>query len=71
MIPTISVSVTSWRAPYFDLRFGLIVPHLVTWDPETGEFNQVEGPKRFATWDEADEAGRFLRKLEGLGKEDA
>jgi hypothetical protein len=50
----------TWRAPYFDLRSGLFVPQLVTWDPETGEFTSVEGPKGFETWEEAEEAGRFL-----------
>ena len=37
------------------------IPRLVTWDPETGEFTCVEGPKGFETWQEAEEAGRFLR----------
>ena len=41
---------------------------LIAWDPETGEFDQVEGPKGFATWAEAEEAGRFLKQLEGPGK---
>jgi hypothetical protein len=50
----------TWRAPYFDLASGLFVPQLVTWDPETGEFTSVEGPKGFAMWQEAEEAGRFL-----------
>ena len=50
----------AWRAPYFDLRSGLFVPQLVTWDSETGEFTRVEGPKGFPTWEEAEEAGRFL-----------
>ena len=36
----------------------------VTWDTKTGEFARVEGPKGFATWEEAEEAGRFLRNLE-------
>jgi len=31
-------------------------------DPETGEFMCVDGPKGFATWEEAEEAGRFLRR---------
>ena len=48
------------RAPYFDLRSGLFIPRVVTWDPATGEFTRVEGPKGFATWEEAEEAGRFL-----------
>lgn len=29
-------------------------------DPETDGFARVEGPRRFATWEEANEAGRFL-----------
>ena len=51
----------TWRTLYLDLRSGLFVPRLVTWDPETGEFACVEGPKGFATWEEAEMAGRFLR----------
>jgi hypothetical protein len=50
----------TWRAPYFDLASGLFVPQLITWGPETGEFTSVEGPKGFATWEETEEAGRFL-----------
>jgi hypothetical protein len=50
-----------WRAPYFDIATGLFVPQLVTSDPETGEFATVEGPKGFETWQEADEASRFIR----------
>jgi hypothetical protein len=37
------------------------VPQLIAWDPETGEFTSVEEAKGFATWQEAEEAGRFLR----------
>ena len=51
----------SWRAPYFDLHSGLIIPCVVTWDRETGEFTRVVGPRGFATWQEAEEAGRFFR----------
>jgi len=58
----------TWRAPFFDLASGLFFPQLVTWDPETGEFTSVEGPKGFETREEAEEAGRFLR---GAGKEGA
>ena len=47
----------TWRSPYLDLASGLFVPQFVTWDPETGEFTRVEGPKGFATWEEA---ARFL-----------
>jgi hypothetical protein len=60
MIAASSVRETSWRGPYLDLRTGLFVPRLVTWDPATGEFTSVDGPKGFATWEEAEEAGRFL-----------
>jgi len=54
----------SWCTLVLDLRSGLVVPRLVTWDPATGEFTSVDGPKGFATWEEADEAGRFLRSGE-------
>ena len=54
----------TWRSPYFDLRSGLFVPQLVAWNPEAGEFTSVEGPKGFATWEEAEEAGRFLRAVD-------
>jgi hypothetical protein len=56
----------SWPSTYFDLRFGLFIPCVVTWDPETGEFSRVEGPKGFETWEEAEEAGRFLKAKETL-----
>ena len=48
--------------PYFDVASGLFVPQLVAWDPESGEFTRVEGPRGFATWEEAEEAGRFLKQ---------
>jgi len=54
----------TWCAPSFDLRSGLFVPRFVIWDPETGEFTRLGGPRGFATWEEAEEAGRFLRQLE-------
>jgi len=38
---------------------------LFVWDPETGEFTSVEGPKGFATT----KAGRFLREPERLERE--
>lgn len=47
----------TWRAPYFDLRSGLFIPCVVTWDAEAGEFSRVEGPRGFATWEEAEEGG--------------
>jgi len=43
----------TWRSPYF-------VPCIIAWDPETGEFKSIEGPMGFSTWDEAEEADRFL-----------
>ncbi len=42
-----------WRTLVLDVRSGLFIPRLVTWDPETGKFTCVEGPKGFATWEEA------------------
>ncbi len=64
----------TWRGLYLDLRSGLFIPRLVTWDPETGEFTCVEGPKGFATWAEAEEAGRFLKNgrawIGGTGSSD-
>ena len=53
--------MTTWRTILLDIQTGLFIPRLVTWDLETGEFDHVEGPKGFATWEEADEASRFLR----------
>ena len=48
------------RAPYFDMRSGLWIPAVVTWNRETGLFARIEGPRGFETWREAEEAGRFL-----------
>lgn len=33
---------------------------MIAWDPETGRFTRVEGPDGFTTWQEAEEASRFL-----------
>jgi hypothetical protein len=73
MIAAISAHETSWRGLYLDLHSVFFIPRLVSWDPETGEFTCVDGPKGFETWEEAEEAGRFLnrRQLEGLGKGEA
>ena len=60
-IAAIDVRPMAWRPPYFDLASGLFVPQLATWDPETGEFTSLEGPKGFVTRQEAEEAGRSLR----------
>jgi hypothetical protein len=49
-----------WRTLFLEVRSGLFFPRLVVWDPQTGEFTCVEGPKGFATWEEADQAGKFL-----------
>ena len=43
----------TWRTLFLDLRTGFFIPRLVTWDPETGEFTCVDGPKDKAgplTW---------------------
>jgi hypothetical protein len=47
-------------APYFSLAVGEWIPYAFTWDPETGEFRGVEGPRGFDTYREAVEASRFL-----------
>jgi hypothetical protein len=52
----------TWRTLVFDVRSGLFIPHVVAWDPETGEFTCVHGPKGFETWGEAEEASRFLAR---------
>jgi hypothetical protein len=57
----------TWRTLALAVRTGLFIRRLITWDPETGEFGSVDGPKGFETWEEAEEAGTFLRQLEGLG----
>ncbi len=49
----------TWRAPYFDMRSGLWIPTVLTWDRETGFFARVEGPRGFETWREAEEAAGF------------
>ncbi len=33
----------TWRTLVLDVRSGLFIPRLVTWDPETGKFTCVEG----------------------------
>ena len=53
----------TWRTLFLDIRSGLFFPRLVAWDPKTGEFTCVEGPKGFETWEEAEDAGRFLRSI--------
>jgi len=55
----------TWRAPDFDLHTDLFVPQFVTWDPETGEFTRVEGPKGSRRGRRQGRRGGFLR-LEGL-----
>ncbi len=54
----------TWRTLFLDVRSGLFVPRLVTWDPETGEFTCVDGPKGSRRGRKAEEAGRFLRPVE-------
>src|SRR5262249_15871421 len=38
-------------------------PCVIAWDAETGEFRRVEGPEGLTTWEEADEASRFLARI--------
>jgi len=47
-------------APYFDLARRAWIPCIVLWAPETGEFARTEGPVGLRTWDETQEASRFL-----------
>jgi len=42
-----------WRTLFLALASGPFIRRPVTWDPETGEFGCVEGPKGFETWQEA------------------
>jgi len=53
----------TWRTLFLDIRSGLFFPRLVAWDPKTGEFTCVEGPKGFETWEHAEDAGRFLSSI--------
>jgi hypothetical protein len=48
-------------APYFCLYRRAWIPSVIAWDSETGRFTRVEGPDGFTTWEEAEEASRFLR----------
>ena len=47
-------------APFFRLWAAAWIPCVVFWDPKTGEFHSVEGPRGFDTHREAVEASRFL-----------
>jgi hypothetical protein len=47
-------------APFFSLVHGAWIPYVCAWDPETGAFCGVEGPREFASYREAVEASRFL-----------
>jgi hypothetical protein len=37
-------------APHFSLAEAAWVPSVVIWDPATGEFRRVEGPRGFASY---------------------
>ena len=39
-------------APFFCLTRAAWIPYAVTWDPESGEFHSVEGPRGFDTYRE-------------------
>ena len=51
----------TWRAPYLDIRAGLFIPCVVTWDAASGEFEHVEGDQLFGEYQAALEASRLLR----------
>ncbi len=38
----------SWRAPYFDLRSGLFIPCVVTWDADADRRAKLS--RRMSTW---------------------
>jgi hypothetical protein len=50
------------RAPFFCLARAAWMPYALTWNPETGAFRGVEGPRGFASYREAAEASRFLAR---------
>lgn len=50
--------------PFFCLARAAWMPYAVTWDPESGEFRGVEGPRGFNTRREELEASRFLDRAE-------
>ena len=57
--------ICPWRAeiivaPYFSLARAAWILYALTWDPETGAFRRVEGPRGFVSYREAVEASRFL-----------
>jgi hypothetical protein len=54
--------------PFFSLARAAWIPYALTWDPETGAFRGVEGPRGFATYREAVEASRFLVGASGCGR---
>lgn len=47
-------------ALHFSLARGTWIPYVVAWDPATGEFRRVEGPRGFAGYRATDETSRFL-----------
>ena len=46
--------------PYFSLARALWIPRVITWDQDTGFFEQVDGPEGFREYQQALEASRFL-----------
>ena len=44
---------------YFSLSRAASIPCVIAWEVETGEFQRVERPEGFTTWEEADEASGF------------
>jgi hypothetical protein len=49
-------------APFFARPRGAWIRYACTRDPEAGECRGVEGPRGFASYREAVEASRFLRR---------
>jgi hypothetical protein len=47
-------------APFFSLTRAAWIPYALAWNPETGAFRSVAGPRGFASYREAVEASRFL-----------
>ena len=58
--------VSRVNAPFLRLWAAAWIPCVVFWDPETGAFHSVEGPRGFASYREAVEASRFLMRITSL-----
>ena len=54
--------MTPVLAPYFSLAHAEWIPRVLTWDPETGFFERVDGPEGFKDYRLTLEASRFLAR---------